>query len=67
MGVITIFFKNGRVVGSCPVGSEESWKQHKKENKKIDYDTTKESTDYQWKQWAKKRITESEADAQSVL
>jgi hypothetical protein len=66
MGNITVFFKDGYVIGSCPTGQEKEWangiKGHKEE-----YDRTKASTDDRWHAWARARCTQSESYAQSLL
>ena len=67
MGNITVFFKNGHVIGSCAAGHESDWVNGMKGERKQEYDSTKASTDERWHAWAKARCTQSESYAQSLL
>lgn len=67
MGAITIFFKNGRVIGSCGAGNESEWANGHKREKQIEYDKTISSTDDKWHEWARIRCHKSESEAQKAL
>jgi len=67
MGDITIFFKDGHVIGSCPVGHEQEWVQPGKGRESQSYNSTKRSTDECWHNWARARVHVSEEIAQREL
>lgn len=69
MGDITIFFKSGRVIGSCPVGQERNW-IHAREEAGMpsqQYDSMKKSTDERWYNCVRVRCHASEDVAQQEL
>lgn len=64
---IAVFFKDGLVIGSCPVEHMDEWGKGRDSMRKIDYDKHIISTDARWHEWARRRVRESEEYAQQAL
>ena len=73
MGDITVFWKSGKIIGTCSAGKESDWLNPEKlEREKPDRQTS--STDERWHQYARARAEKnnggggmSESDAQRCL